>query len=168
MHQVHNNENGYAWQLRGRKRTKKVKSNTGRRRLNIIGALDPISLEPIVILTEANCNRDLVITFLKHIREQNKEGGKIYIILDNARYNKSNEVKEESKLLNIELIFLPAYSPNLNLIERLWRFFKKEIMKNHYYQTFDEFYQKVSNFFKDINIYREELESLLTLKFGIL
>ncbi len=168
MHQVHNNINDYAWQRKGAKGTKLVKSNTGRRRLNIIGALDPIAIEPIIILTEANCNKELMVSYLTHIREQNKESGTIYLILDNATYNRSYEVKEIAKSLSIELVYLPPYCPNLNLIERLWRFFKKKVMKNKYYQNYKEFYEKVSLFFCNIMDHLKELKSLFNLKFGII
>jgi transposase len=168
VHQIHNNANDYAWQMKGVKGTKQVKSNTGRRRLNIIGALDPITLEPIIILTEANCNTELMVSYLTHIREQNKEAGVIYAILDNAGYNRSYEVRDIAQSLGIELIFLPPYCPNLNLIERLWKYFKKKVMKNKYYQTFEEFYNMVSLFFFNLSSNIEELKSLLTLNFGII
>jgi transposase len=168
VHQVHNNANDYAWQIKGVMGTKQVKSNTGRRRLNIIGALDPLTLEQIIILTEANCNKELMVSYLTHIREENKETGVIYTVLDNAGYNRSYEVKETAKDLGIELIYLPPYCPNLNLIERLWRYFKKKVMKNKYYKTFDEFYYIVSLFFGNLMSYMNELKSLLTLNFGII
>jgi transposase len=168
VHQIHNNENGYAWQIIGAKGTKKIQSNTGRRRLNIIGALNPITLETIPILTEANCNTELMISYLSHIKELNKESGIIHIVLDNAGYNRSYEVKEIAIKLGINLIFLPPYCPNLNLIERLWKYFKRKVMKNQYYRTFIEFYDMVSLFFKNLKYDIENLKSLLTLNFGII
>ncbi|MBN2664002.1 MAG: transposase [Bacteroidales bacterium] len=68
----------------------------------------------------------------------------------------------------IELFYLPPYSPNLNLIERFWRFFKKKVMKNKYYKDFKEFEKKVTNFFEDFDTYNAELKKLLTLNFGII
>ena len=168
VHQVHNNANDYAWQYKGAKGTKQVKSNTGRRRLNIIGALEPLTLEPIIILTEANCNKELMVSYLTHIREENKDAGIIYIILDNAGYNRSYEVKEIAKTLGINLLYLPPYCPNLNLIERLWRFFNKKVTKNKYYKTFDEFNYEVSLFFKNLMDNIEDLKRFLTLNFGII
>jgi transposase len=168
MHQVHNNVNDYCWQFIGVKGTKQVKSNTGRRRLNIIGALDPLTFEQIIILTETNCDKELMCSYLTHIRKENEDSGIIYVILDNAGYNRSYEVQEIVKSLGIELIFLPPYCPNLNLIERLWKYFKKKIMKNKYYQTYDEFYDKVTNFFKYLMNNIEDLKTLLTLEFGII
>jgi transposase len=154
--------------MKGAKGTKQVKSNTGRRRLNIIGALDPLSLEPIIVLTESNCNTELMVSYLTHIREQNKEARLIYVVLDNAGYNRSYEVRDVAKSLGIELIYLPPYCPNLNLIERLWKYFKKKVMKNKYYQTFEEFYYIVTLFFGNLMTNIDELKSLLTLNFGII
>jgi len=65
-------------------------------------------------------------------------------------------------------MFLPPYSPNLNLIERLWKFLKKKIRKNEYYNTFEKFKKAIHEFFKNIEQYRSELEKLLTLKFEII
>jgi transposase len=168
MHQIHNNVNGYAWQPIGAKGTKQVKSNTGRRRLNIIGALDPLALEPIIILTEANCNAELMVSYLAHVKDQNPGPRTIYIVLDNAGYNRAHDVKNTAEELGIKLIYLPPYCPNLNLIERLWKYFKKKVMKNKYYQDFDDFYESIALFFKNIMNNLDELKSLLTLNFGII
>ena len=60
MHQIHNNENDYCWQFKGKANTKTIGSNSGRRRLNIMGAIYPINFSPTIILTEANCDSDLM------------------------------------------------------------------------------------------------------------
>ena len=133
MHQVHNNENDYAWQLKGLEGTKQVLANTGRKRLNIIGAINPVTLQPTIILTEENCSAEVIEAFLEQVKIQYNQAKTICVILDNARYQRSNMVQTTAKFLNIDLIYLPPYSPNLNLIERLWRYFKKEVTKNKYY-----------------------------------
>ena len=89
-------------------------------------------------------------------------------MLDNARYQRAYAVKDLAIELKIDLIFLPPYCPNLNLIERLWKFFKNKVMKNNYYQSFIEFENVVCNFFKDFNKYDDELKTLLNFKFGII
>lgn len=53
-HCIHNNYSGYEWQLKGAQHTKLIKSNTGRRRLNVVGGLEITKLEPHVFITEAN------------------------------------------------------------------------------------------------------------------
>ena len=168
MHQVHNNENDYAWQLKGLKGTKQVLANTGRKRLNIIGAINPVSLEPTIITTEENCSAEVIEAFLAEVKIQYNYAKTICIILDNARYQRSNVVQTAAKFFNIVLIYLPPYSPNLNLIERLWRYFKKEVMKNRYYANYTDFENAVETFFNEFDKRKEDLKSLLRFKFGII
>ena len=168
VHQIHNNENGYCWQLKGKSNTKTVLSNTGRRRLNIIGAINPVTLEPTTLLTEENCCSEVIEVFLEEIRKQYKDASTICLVLDNARYQRSYQVREKAKELNIDLLFLPPYCPNLNLIERLWKHFKKVVMKNKYYQSFQEFEETIYNFFKNFNTQKEKLMATLSFKFGII
>lgn len=168
VHQVHNNENDYCWQLRGAAHTKTALANTGRRRLNIIGAINAVSLQPTILLTEENCCVEVIEVFLQEIRKQYPSAKTICIVLDNARYQRAYAVQQKAAALNIELIYLPPYCPNLNLIERLWRFFKKKIMKNKYYGSFAEFENAVEQFFINFNDNYDQLKSLLTFKFGII
>ncbi len=168
MHQIHNNENDYSWQFKGGAFTKQIKANTGRRRLNIVGAINPVTMDPTIIITEENCCEELIHAFLYEIKEQYKTAETICVVLDNARYQRAYSVKELAEQLNIDLIFLPPYCPNLNLIERLWKYFKKKVMKNKYYQSYNEFEDVVFNFFKNFNSNKEELKSLLNFKFGII
>lgn len=168
MHQIHNNENGYLWQIRGKAGTKKVPSNTGRRRLNILGAIDMVSLDIVPFITEENCNKETIQVFLSEVRKKYPDAQEITIFLDNARYQRNYAVQEYAKKLGIILEYMPPYSPNLCLIERLWKFFKKKVVNNTYYETFDEFYKTVCNFFQNWGSYHDELKSLLTLKFEII
>lgn len=106
--------------------------------------------------------------FLELIREDYPGSNTIYIFLDNARYSKNKEVYVKAEQLNIKLKFLPTYSPNLNLIERLWKFLKKKLRQNRYYETYSKFKKAIHEFFKNIEDYRPELEKLLTLKFEVI
>ncbi len=168
MHQIHNNENDYAWQFKGINGTKQVLANTGRRRLNIIGAINPVSFEPTILLTEANCSAEVIEAFLEEVKTQYSQASTICIILDNARYQRSNVVQQKAKYLNIDLIYLPPYSPNLNLIERLWKYFKKKIMKNTYYENYERFEEAVVQFFKSFQSNLSDMKTLLNFKFGII
>jgi transposase len=76
-------------------------------------------------------------------------------------------VKAAAKKLRIELLFLPPYSPNLNLIERFWKFLKGKVARNRYHATFAEFRTAVQNVLNNITIYREELANLLTERFQL-
>ncbi len=92
----------------------------------------------------------------------------IYIILDHARYHYSKEVKEYLKGKHIKLIFLPAYSPNLNLIERLWKFFKKKILYNKYYENAGEFRKACVKFFRKIDSQSVEIAKFMNADFECL
>ena len=168
MHQIHNNENDYAWQLKGLEGTKQVPANTGRKRLNIIGAINPVNLQPTIILTEENCSAEVIEAFLEEVKIQYNQAKTICVILDNARYQRSSIVQTTAKFFNIDLIYLPPYSPNLNLIERLWRYFKKEVMKNKYYPDYATFENAVESFFSHFHDRINDLKSLLNFKFGVI
>ena len=96
----------------------------------------------------------------------------ISIICDNARYYKSKRVRAylEDKTINskIKLIFLPAYSPNLNLIERYWKFFKKNVLYGKYYEKFSDFKQACDDFFSQTDRHKAGLRTLLTDNFEII
>ena len=167
-HQIHNSANGEAWQFKGKKGTKKIKTNTGRRRINIIGGVNPVTMKTTTIITEDNCDKTVVVAYLEKLRKEYPRRKKVYMILDNAKYNHARLVREKAKQSNIQLIYLPAYAPNLNLIERLWKFLKKKITRNKYYALFDDFEKTIINFFENIHEMMGELKNLLTFKFGII
>jgi transposase len=90
----------------------------------------------------------------------------ITLVLDNARYQKCRLIKEEAEKYKIELLYLPPYSPNLNLIERLWKLVKKKCLYGKYYEDFYKFRSSISKFIKNVHIENKaEVESLLTLQF---
>jgi len=92
----------------------------------------------------------------------------ISIFLDNARYQKCALVREKAKSLNIELCFLPSYSPNLNLIERMWKFVKKKCLYSKYYEKFPAFKAAISNCLAEtMTTHKSDLDSLLTLRFQL-
>ena len=90
----------------------------------------------------------------------------VTVVMDNARYQRCRLVIERAKQLDIELLFLPPYSPNLNLIERLWRFVRKECLYNHYYEHFDLFKQAITDCLaQTAGRHQAALDRLLTLEF---
>jgi len=143
---------------------KELKSNCGRKRVNINGAVDIDTLETVTDFTKS-VNSQSTIRLLKKLEAKHPDAKKIHLIVDNATYYKSKLVKEWLKTSRIKLHFLPGYSPNLNLIERLWKFFKKKILYNEYYETYEEFLAACKNFFRCRTKYRDELRSLLTENF---
>ena len=93
-------------------------------------------------------------------------GCPLKIVLDNARYQHCKLVEETAKQLNITLLFLPSYPPNLNIIERLWNFAKKKILYAKYYESPTKFHEAITEFFQTVNQkYTTDLNKLLTLKF---
>lgn len=163
-HPTHNAEAGYAWIKTGEE--KQVKSNSGRQRICVNGAIDIESLHAVATKTEIT-NSKSVIELFKKIETQSRKSGKIHIILDNAGYNHSRDVREYVKNSRITLHFLPPYSPNLNPIERLWKFMKGEVIRNKYYETFKEFKVAISKFFQYFAKYRLRLRTLLTDNFRV-
>jgi transposase len=145
-----------------------IKAAPGRDRINVLGALDAISLQVYSVINTTYVNADTVVELLKLLSAKCKKGIPIYIILDNARYQHCAFVKTWATALGIELVFLPPYSPNLNLIERLWKYIKKEIISNHYFESAKIFHQAIVQAMTDINhcpVRKDELKSLLTLNF---
>jgi transposase len=107
---------------------------------------------------------------LEKIRERHKDSIiPISIFMDNAKYQRCKAVTEKADSLKIELMFLPSYSPNLNLIERVWKWLKKDCLNCKYYSKFSEFKEAIDNALNKIitGQAKKELDSLLTLNFHL-
>ena len=109
-----------------------------------------------------------MISLFKKLESRNPDAEVIYMVCENARYYRSIMVKEYLRKSKITLLFLPPYSPNLNLIERLWKYFRKIVLYNKYYETFDEFKNTCKSFFRRIKRYKDDISSLLTENFQII
>jgi transposase len=163
-HPTHNTTTSYGWIKRGRKGDKFLSTNTGRERLNLNGALNQATHQ-VVVLSEKTINAQAVIKLLNKLIKQQPHG-KIHLILDNAMYYRANIIKEWRKHhTRVKFHFLPPYSPNLNLIERLWLFFHRKITNNHYFSTPQSFKRATLYFFHHLDKYETELTSLLTDSF---
>jgi transposase len=144
-----------------------IKAPAGRKRFNVLGALDAITHELITFTNETYINAESVCALLWQLYLYNS-GIAITLVLDNARYQKCALVKEVSESLNIELLYLPSYSPNLNLIERMWKFVKKTVLYSKYYPDFNSFKEAIQDCLsKTTTTYKKELDSLLSLKFQL-
>lgn len=165
-HPEHNTKPSYGWILKGKANDKFVKTNTGRERLNLNGALS-LKGKTAVVLEEQTVNSTSAIRLFTKLAVKHPVG-KIHLVLDNASYHHSKAVKAWfKKHRRFKLHFLPPYSPNLNLIERLWRFFHTKVTWNRYFATFDEFRKETLKFFKYLSRYRSELDTLLTDNFQL-
>jgi len=156
---------GILWILKGK--DKLIKSNTGRDRVNLNGALNAKTLE-VVIREDDMINSTSTINLLDALLDKHP-AGRIYLIWDNARYYYSRQVQHYLRG-HPRLIpkFLPPYSPNLNLIERLWRLFHQKVTYNQYYETFPKFKESCLNFFENIHLYQKEMKTLLTDSFQLI
>ena len=154
---------GYLWSL-----TRIfVRTPSGRQSFNVLGALNAITKELVTIMNDSYITSTQVCELLVKIAECSS-GIPITLVLDNARYQRCKMVMELADQLGIELLFLPPYSPNLNLIERLWKLTKKKCLYSKYYSNFKEFSHAISHFLATMNCsHQEELDSLLTLKFQL-
>ncbi len=72
----------------------------------------------------------------------------IVLVMDQAGWHKS---KQLSIPRNIKIVYLPPYSPELNPVERFWRFLKKEVLHNFVYESLDELINKLLAFYKTID-----------------
>ncbi len=171
VHQLHTTHTGRAIQRKWGKHTKQLESNTGRSRLTILGAINPLSLQFSKVETEDMCNMDLCKQLLDQVAEDYalvlQKEIPVHMILDNARYQRANEVQEYAKQKQIILHFLPPYCPHLNLIERLWKWLKKKI-RNQYFPTFKIFSDIIKNLLGSLPSYQHELLSELNPKFRII
>lgn len=141
-----------------------VRGSSGRRRYNVLGAWNGITRELIRVTNDTRVSSDTMIELLRQIAEQTR--GLITVVLDNARYQRCEAVETEAKRLKIALLFLPSYSPNLNLIERLWKFTKKKALRGKHYPDFATFLGAIDDCLNRIPTdHREALASLMTLKF---
>ena len=165
-HPQHNTHFSYGWIKKGQ--NKEIRTNTGRQRVNINGVVNAHNPADIVIEEGTSINAQSTIALLKKLERKNPKLEQIFVVADNARYYRNRLVIEFLKTSKIQILFLPSYSPNLNLIERLWRFLKKAVLHNQYYEKFSDFRGAILNFFKNIRHYKAELTSLMTLKFHIL
>ena len=142
-----------------------VRAPSGRKRFNVLAALNAITHEIITVTNDSYINALSVCELLRKLAALNLSIP-ITLVLDNARYQKCQIVQDLAKSLDIELLYLPSYSPNLNLIERLWKFVKKQCLYSKYYENFTLFQEAISTCVENAHItHKKELDSLLTLRF---
>jgi transposase len=144
-------------------------SASGRRRHNVLGAYDPIKHEAITVTNDTYINQSVFCEFLDKIAVAYKDSGRpITLVLDNARYQKCQSVTDRAAELDIELLYLPPYSPNLNLIERLWRFVKKEVLYSTHYEKFEIFKNSIDTCIAELNSrFRDKMQTLMTMEFQL-
>ena len=136
----------------------------GRKRYNVLGAINAVSMELTMVSNDTYINAKSVCLLLKKLYLQYLEQP-ITLVLDNARYQKCKLVRRYARILGIQLLYLPSYSPQLNLIERLWKFVKKKVFHGKYYPSFEEFKSALKQFLDQLKNCNHQLKSLLTWNF---
>jgi transposase len=144
-----------------------VRAASGRQRFNVLGAWNAVTRQLIAVTNTTVVNTETMCELLRKIAACGLSGP-ITLVLDNARYQRNAAVEALAKELGIRLLFLPSYSPNLNLIERLWKFIKRRALYGRYHPTFAEFRDAVQEVLDGIpTSHAEQLETLMTLNFQL-
>lgn len=165
VHPQHNTTCTNAWILKGE--AKEIKSNTGRQRVNLNGLYNPHTQEALAHESKT-INAEAIVASLQKAEAFYKDKDTLYIVLDNAKYYRNELVTEYLKTSKCIFLFLPPYSPNLNLIERLWKFMRKKIINNKYYEKFAGFRENIDTFLKNIPNQRDELRQFIGTKLHLL
>lgn len=164
-HPQHNTQPSKVWVEKGK--DKEIKTNTGRSRININAVLNPHKQE-VIAREEKTVNAEAVIELFKEVEKYYPDKETIYVIADNARYNRNKQVFKYLEDSRIKLIFLPPYSPNLNLIERLWKLLYRLKIKTTFYGGYEDFRNAVMGFFENINLFKEEIKQSVGTKLHLL
>jgi|APTNR8051073442_1049403.scaffolds.fasta_scaffold00664_7 transposase len=161
-HPTHNTKTGRGWIRKGQ--DFEIDCNSGRKRVNINAAIRATKPEHLVYDVAECINAQSTQRLCRKLLKKHP-GKTIYLVCDNAGYNRCAWLQDWAVGQRIEFVFLPTYSPNLNLIERLWRFLRKEVLHSIYYDTCAKFRQAIIHFLENVKEHRNELRKLLTLNF---
>ena len=142
-----------------------VRAASGRQRFNVLGAWNAVTRELVAVTNTTVVNSETMCELLRAIAARGLVGP-VTLVLDNARYQRNALVQGLAKELGIALLFLPSYSPNLNLIERLWRFMKRKAAYGRYHPTFADFRAAIEEVLGGISTtHADKLAILMTLNF---
>jgi transposase len=140
---------------------------SGRKRYNVLAALDAVTHRVLRVANGSYINAEAVCDLLRLVARSGLPGP-VTLVLDNARYQRCALVQELARALGIELLFLPGYSPNLNLIERLWKFVKKETLASRNLPTYEAFTEAIDECLGHLATrYKAQMDTLLTLNFHL-
>jgi transposase len=155
----------YGWIYKGEE--KPLKSNSGRQHLNLNGVID-IDTMDITMTMPTVVNAEAMLVLGAKLLKKYPEPKTIYWILDNAKYHHARRFQEWLRgHPRLQVLFLPSYSPNLNLIERLWKFFNEKVRNNRYFERFSDFVESAKSFFRCRTKFKAELRTRLAENFQI-
>jgi transposase len=142
-----------------------VRAASGRQRFNVLGAWNAVTRELTAVTNTTVVNTDTMCELLRKLAGQGLVGP-LTVVLDNARYQRNAVVQALAATLGIHLLYLPSYSPNLNLIERLWKFVKRQALYGRYHAKFADFQAAVTETLNQLSTrHATKLMSLMTLNF---
>lgn len=143
-----------------------IPTGSGRQRLNVLGAIAFKTHQFHAVVNTTTIKSEQVCELLRKLRSQHRKP--ITVILDNARYQKNLVVSELAKSLKIELAYLPAYSPNLNLIERVWKFVKSEALSARVLPDFESFRSSIETTLSELGTaHKPKMKTLITRNFQL-
>ncbi|XAG61222.1 IS630 family transposase [bacterium 19MO02SH05] len=146
VHPTQSTKLSYGWIRKGQ--DKLIETTGSRTRLNLIGALSLENIGATVTETYETINSESIVRFFWKLKKEHYPlEQKVHLILDGAAYHRTELVKDTAKVLNIELHYLPPYSPNLNPIERLWKVMNEHARNNVYFSSKREFISAIKEFF---------------------
>lgn len=144
-----------------------VPGPSGRKRYNVLAALDAVTHRVIRVSNHAYINAESVCALLREVAAAGLSRP-VTLVLDNARYQKCAVVQALAASLGLELLYLPSYSPNLNLIERLWKFVKKECLGCRVLPTYEAFTAAIDDCLASLNTrHKHQMDTLLNLEFQL-
>ena len=142
-----------------------VRGASGRQRYYVLAALNAVSHELIRVTNHTYITAETVCDLLRQIAALGLQTP-ITLVMDNARYQRCQLVQNLAHDLGIELLFLPSYSPNLNLIERLWKFVKKEALNSRHHTNYADFHARIDQCLEELpTTHKAEMATLLTTNF---
>ncbi len=142
-----------------------VRAPSGRKRYNVLAALDAVTHQVIRVTNDSYINAESVCQLVRQLAAAGLPRP-LTLVLDNARYQRCELVQSLARSLKIELLFLPSYSPNLNLIERLWKFVKKESLAAKQLPTYEAFTAAIDECLNNLHTrHKTKMDTLLTLNF---
>lgn len=166
VHPQYNTRANYGWIATAEEWS--VPTTGSRKRINLHGALNAHDPSDIVVIESDRVNTASTIALFERLQEQHQEG-RIHVICDNATYYHSRDLRSwiKKNKSRIKITYLPPHSPNLNLIERLWKYLRREVLDTTYYDHYKAFTQAIFTFFTNINDHLHKLQALLSLNFHI-
>lgn len=142
-----------------------VRAASGRQRYNVLGAIDAVSHRLTYVSNHTYVTAETVCELLHKIAAAGMTTP-ITLVLDNAAYQRCQLVRDLALQLGIELLFLPSYSPNLNLIERLWKFVKKQALHSRHHTNYTDFHTAIETCLSELSTtHKPALKTLITLNF---